>query len=81
MAKETPGPWEIEFGGSLGYSITPNQGIRYQFEFEADAQKSAAAPEMFDVLERIMRWPRTNMPQTMRDEINAVLAKAKGEAA
>ena len=84
MSEHTPGPWEVEYGGSLGYSITAMQGIRYQFELEADAVMAAAAPEMLEALEGMVSLVNEFAeydPMLLPTYAKAVaaIAKAKGE--
>ena len=95
--KHTPGPWEVRQRGNdlfdMGWDITPSPGIRGQFEYEADARKSAASPEMLDVLERInagdpicshaSHWRGVvddwDVHTDLCKAMNAAIAKAKGE--
>ena len=52
---ETQGPWEVQRGSNeifgMGWDITPPSGVRGQFQYEADARKAAAAPDLLAACE------------------------------
>ena len=84
---ETQGPWEVRQGGNeifgMGWDITPPSGVRGQFQYEADARKAAAAPELLQQLELLVEHLVSNevCDDRCADLVmaRAAIAKAKGE--
>ena len=89
MSKFTEGPWKLR-GNNIGVadvSETQSYGmlinIAYVDEFDlasdwqANANLIAAAPDMYNVLERLMEQVATD--PYYEDIIERVLAKARGE--
>ena len=90
MSKHTPGPWSADFGETAriadprGATLARATNIhlggrRPANEVEANAHLIAAAPEMYDLLATIEN-DGEQVPAWLWDKIQAVLAKARGEA-
>lgn len=83
----TPGPWTAKCRSCdgiddplLGWEILgPPDALRGQFALGDDARLIAAAPEMLTVLEKLMQSSLGNAVLDVCPEIDAVIAKAKGE--
>jgi hypothetical protein len=87
----TKGPWEVR-EGFIGPRLSPNSSIQVKVariaggysdeEGNANARLIAAAPELYGLAERAMRWFADNgCAGELAWEIGETLAKARGEAA
>ena len=83
---ETQGPWEVRRGGNeifgMGWDITPPSGVRGQFQYEADARKAAAAPELLAACEWMLEHCDQGgvVGKEPCDNARAAIAKAGGAA-
>jgi len=86
--KFTPGPWRFEVDGDTNYakifcSSNPHDGDNLRgYCGKHNANLIAAAPELFDCLQRCldeMVWIGPKAKKTAEDS-HAALAKARGEA-
>lgn len=91
-ANHTPGPWKLTTFEDGSMAIIPTKGftitaLKPRKGFDEDipnAQLMAAAPELLQVAEHILRLlegPKPNKPGAVsRDMLRAAIAKAKGGA-
>ena len=98
MNKHTPGPWKAEPAHRLGFVVYANvepyvvvesaddEGRYGAIALEADARLIAAAPELLEALEDLVRLAEMSMREAgeymVDDELTnsrAAIAKARGE--
>lgn len=88
MSAHTPGPWEwrenlsrktLESAHGTVIDSAPYEGMWFSGDsVEADQQLIAAAPELLDILERIVR--ADDLPPIQSAQAREVIAKARGAA-
>lgn len=89
----TPGPWEICWGQEARIGIDNADGgprvaevlstVEQRGRHTANAYLIAAAPDLFEALEALVGFARSNAApgQAYVDDAEAALAKARGETA
>ena len=86
-AKWTPGPWEVAKKGTYpddeGCKVLGPDGYpRYyvaQFIKDADVDLISAAPDLYDALERIIRYHGASISFDCTRAADRALAKARGK--
>ena len=89
MTKHTAGPWEVTEDGTgvksnqKDVKIFVEAEVASGCEAHANARLAAAAPEMFDLLERLEEsaeyWSEYDVPIGIVADIRAALKKARGK--
>lgn len=84
-AKFTPGPWRVRFG-NIGHVAAENgalvakcQRLTGLCNLQANAHLIAAAPELYEALERVIKIIDDSSWCLKLTEERAALAKARGE--
>ena len=89
MSNHTPGPWKANFaisgevyifGGDRNFARVFDEW-RDEANQEANARLIAAAPDLLEALEAIMRYPKISeyVGSELANKADAALAKARGE--
>lgn len=74
----TPGPWDWQDGRLIG--DINGEGVAVLLDMAANARLIAAAPELLAALEKVQDWlAGCSTIETVRKEVRAAIAKAKGE--
>lgn len=80
MSEHTPGPWKIRAYKDRGFAIDFNEDQEQIVDFvyeEADAHLIAAAPDLLEALEAVVRV--ADRATVEFDMARAAIAKARGE--
>lgn len=79
--RHTPGPWEVREVDGL-FAVAHRYGWVLESndveQDRADARLIAAAPEMFELLERVIDPNECNKCQEIEDRINEIIKRVKG---
>ena len=84
VEKHTPGPWRVENAEIRSKSkliVQVDYWHKTHAEGDANAKFISAAPDMENALELAKEWlpSRRAIPEEIHDQIDAALAKARGE--
>ena len=83
MSKRTSGPWEARPSVVLNddivyWSVFANGSFINPFGTKADASLMAAAPDLLEALEEVMKYGMNTYPEVVK-QARAAIAKARGE--